>query len=210
MRFRTTSRVRAWSVWRPGGVNASGFPLAGRDVAPSRPRLQALDGELDLELVDLPVSLGWGKANQVLAMEFVGHLRECGGEVLAESDLGVSTAGFFSDASETGIGKVRHQRRLQTARTDPRYLRSCTATAHADAVQHYPLPPCPLDHLALAGHALTKIDRTERPAVLAVAEHEDHRPLIGPTFRTGRLKRIERLLEGAPERGRRVGRYGTR
>ena len=46
----------------------------------------------------------------------------------------LAAAGLFSDSREPGIGKVRHQRGLQTTRTDPRRLRSRTATAHADPV----------------------------------------------------------------------------
>src|SRR3954467_2324278 len=105
---------------------ASGLPLARRNVALSRPRLETLGCNLHFDLVDLAVAFGRRKADQVLAVQLVGDLRECRGEVLAKTNLGVSTAGFFSDSCQARIGKVRHQRGLQTAGTEPRHLRPCT------------------------------------------------------------------------------------
>ena len=79
--------------------------LPGSDVVFTGPRGQPPLRDPDIDIVDLAVAFGRSEPNQILAVQFVGHLGKRGGEVLTESNFGVSAAGFLRDPRQPGIGR---------------------------------------------------------------------------------------------------------
>ena len=111
--------------------------------------------------------------------------------------LGVASAGLLRHAGQPGVGHLVQQGLLHRAKPDARRLALPGAAAHPDAVDHGVVPARPVDHLALADRLVLEV---ERLVVLAVAEHQDRRPLLA-LF----LERGESRIHRPPQRCRRVG-----
>ena len=115
----------------------------------------------------------------------------------------VAATGLLRDAREAGIGQVGVQHRLQAARTDSRrasaagsgcacrWRRSSRRRARARSMT--------------CAWLTNRVAEADRAAVLAVAQHEDHVARVALV-----AERVERLVERAPERRRRIGRNRLR
>src|SRR5262245_17411247 len=153
--------------------------------------------------MDLSIALRRREAKQILTVQLVGDLRECGAEILTGSNLHVTAASFFRHFRETRIGPVLHQRRLQTTRAESRHLLT-PATSHADSVDHHAELACAIDHFDLAHELRPEPSGT---AVLSVTQDEDDRsPIVFLTI----LEDAEAFVDRAPQRRRRIWRNRTR
>src|SRR5438552_19091496 len=102
-------------------------------------------------------------------MEFIGDTREGGAKIVSRPDLKVAATGLERDRPETWIGQITDE---DVAHVAAHPTRHGAPTLQPDAVNHDVLARGPIGHVELGHPFLTEA----RPAVLAVAHHENDGP----------------------------------
>ena len=134
-------------------------------------------------------------------MQLVGDLRERRPEILPVPNLRVAAPGLERNLRQPWIGQVGHHHCLESFGTAPwrRLRRPRSAAAKPDRVHHHVFLACAIDDPGLARDVPAEVGQLRRAAILPVAQHEHHAPLVTLVF-----EGVHRLVHRTPERRRRI------